>query len=879
MKKFLALVLALVMTMSLVTISAGAEDFTDADSITYEEAVAVMTACGVVGGYADGSFNPTAGLTRGAAAKIICNMLLGPTTAEALVANEAPYSDVAVDNVFAGYIAYCANEGIISGYADGTFKPAAPLTGYAFMKMLLGALGYDPAIEGYTGSNWSIQVAKRALNIGLDKGLKGDFAGAKALTREEACLYALNAMTADVVEYENNSTVTIGDVVISNSSKADTIADSATVDYTYNSTDDGTLQFCEQFFKKLKMVAGTTDDFARPASHAWEYDGEEVVNVLKTPDFVAVVDEAQAAASSEATYSAVINEVLDITKDADKLVYARGDVAVLNGNTISSWSGTALNLGDVVEVYVNADVDTDIEKVVVLREQAAQIVEVKANTGKATVVVDGEKVVYEYNIKVDTNLDGTWDKTYTELTLPGYTAEYVEDAYLTVCVKNTEVISSEIADVVTGAVTKFTATKNATIDGVKYSFANASIPGNSMSVDFKDGKYDLVLDTNGYVIGVVEVEGDAPVMTDVVFATGATWAEKVSKYGKDTYTVYAQVVALDGTVSDIVVGGYKSVGTSPAVISDNYGIVDATGAWSAISAELYVMQDVAATTTLPAYINLNADGTIIEDHFFGDVTFTSGDEFKSTDKKLDTTGDYLNAETIWVQVKNSGADIKVAVANGGINYGYAGGEQVVYVCESVNGKDTVVAVVVAGSTLTSTAADMLYVEAATNTANVDGWAQTAYDMDGNTVDITVDTASKSVVGFVTFEIDEDGVYTLTEVTDALDNADWDEDEAYNRGYTFVESYFANCLTLTDGTNVLADIPASDVIVVDLRDTDAEKNGFDATITSIGDMITATETFITDSTSVYYKVNVSAYVDEAGAVIVFVNSTVADIAPV
>ena len=29
MKKFLALVLALVMTMSLVTISAGAEDFTD----------------------------------------------------------------------------------------------------------------------------------------------------------------------------------------------------------------------------------------------------------------------------------------------------------------------------------------------------------------------------------------------------------------------------------------------------------------------------------------------------------------------------------------------------------------------------------------------------------------------------------------------------------------------------------------------------------------------------------------------------------------------------------------------------------------------------------------------------------------------------------
>ena len=37
MKKFLSLVLALVMTMSLVTVSAGAKDFSDDDSITYQE--------------------------------------------------------------------------------------------------------------------------------------------------------------------------------------------------------------------------------------------------------------------------------------------------------------------------------------------------------------------------------------------------------------------------------------------------------------------------------------------------------------------------------------------------------------------------------------------------------------------------------------------------------------------------------------------------------------------------------------------------------------------------------------------------------------------------------------------------------------------------
>ena len=41
--------------MNLVTISAGAEDYTDAASMTYEEAIDVVSAVGIVGGYPDGS--------------------------------------------------------------------------------------------------------------------------------------------------------------------------------------------------------------------------------------------------------------------------------------------------------------------------------------------------------------------------------------------------------------------------------------------------------------------------------------------------------------------------------------------------------------------------------------------------------------------------------------------------------------------------------------------------------------------------------------------------------------------------------------------------------------------------------------------------------
>ena len=141
MKKFLSLVLALVMTMSLVTVSAGAVDFTDDSDIDYKEAVDVISALGIVDGYSDDFFRPDGSLTRGAAAKIICNLILGPTTASALSATTAPFKDVPTTNTFAGYITYCAPQGIIGGYGDGTFRPCGPLTGNAGRKLRRGARG------------------------------------------------------------------------------------------------------------------------------------------------------------------------------------------------------------------------------------------------------------------------------------------------------------------------------------------------------------------------------------------------------------------------------------------------------------------------------------------------------------------------------------------------------------------------------------------------------------------------------------------------------------------------------------------------------------------------------------------------------------------
>ena len=176
LKKILALVLVLGMLLGL-CVNASA-DFTDTDEISYAEAVDVLTAIGVIEGMPDGSFDPKGTLTRAQAAKIIVYLLGAEDLA---VAASASFSDVAADHWAAPYIAYCAAEGIIAGYGDGSFGPSDTLTSYQWAKMLLVALGFDG--DSYLGSAWQIAVAKDAADIELFDGNEGADK-TKAATRE-----------------------------------------------------------------------------------------------------------------------------------------------------------------------------------------------------------------------------------------------------------------------------------------------------------------------------------------------------------------------------------------------------------------------------------------------------------------------------------------------------------------------------------------------------------------------------------------------------------------------------------------------------------------------------------------------------------------------
>ena len=489
MKKFLSLVLALVMTMSLVTVSAGAKDFTDASKIAYDEAVDVMSAVKVIDGYTDGSFNPSATLTRGAAAKIICNLILGPTTASALVADAAPYKDVPTNHTFAGYIAYCQKTGIISGYADGTFKPANSLTGYAFMKMLLGALGYKADQEGYTGANWSINVAKRALNIGLADDLVGDFNGVKAVNREEACLYAFNTLKATMVEYDKNSTVTVGNITIKEQSDAKDMANTGKTDG--NIDKDGKMQFAEKYFTDLKGVA-TTDEFSRPAT-MWKVKSEEIGTYTDTAD---------------ATYTKKV-EIGDIYKDLGlgKSISAKKVSVYVDGVENPDQPARDITKGDDKNKYGDNGVltevfyDNDNDSVVIT--EVNTYVGTITKTVKATDKKDAYVVVAPESEK-PTNFKNEFETD----------DKFEDDDYVlyTYSLKEKEIESVAAATKVEGTVTvaENSVTNNSdkkalTINGTKYK-ASAKISGENLSDVSVKQDYTIYLDSYGYMIYVEENE-------------------------------------------------------------------------------------------------------------------------------------------------------------------------------------------------------------------------------------------------------------------------------------------------------------------------------------------------------------------------------------
>lgn len=209
LKKVLALVLAVVMIMGVVTV-ASAKTYKDADAEAfknYADAIDALSSLKILDGFEDETFKADGTLTRAQAAKIVAivhnaatNGRIQSDIADLYSNAQNPFVDCNTSWALP-YINYCRITGLADGMTATTYAPKREVTGVQFLKLMLTTLNFDTAKEGYTGTGWDINVLNRANEIGLTAGLEDGWKAIAPIKRGEAAQVLYNALTKYLVEY------------------------------------------------------------------------------------------------------------------------------------------------------------------------------------------------------------------------------------------------------------------------------------------------------------------------------------------------------------------------------------------------------------------------------------------------------------------------------------------------------------------------------------------------------------------------------------------------------------------------------------------------------------------------------------------------------
>ena len=207
LKRALSLALAAIMLIGMMVVSACAvsyNDLTDKDQIVNKDAVSMLVSLGIIEGKPDGSYAPTENVDRAQMAKMLSVIMNKGVDNSALYQSvNSGLTDI-TSNWAKGHINYCYTTGIIAGRGNGKFDPSATVTALEAAKMLLVAVGYDPAIEGFEGADWAINVSVRADEQGIFEGFTKDLSA--PLNRDDAALLIYNALDVEMIQsYTTNN--------------------------------------------------------------------------------------------------------------------------------------------------------------------------------------------------------------------------------------------------------------------------------------------------------------------------------------------------------------------------------------------------------------------------------------------------------------------------------------------------------------------------------------------------------------------------------------------------------------------------------------------------------------------------------------------------
>ncbi len=191
LKKTLCLVLAVVMAVGVLVLPANAATFDDADEITHDEAVAVLSGLSIVSGNGAGSFDPDKPFTRAEAAALLAQVVLTPEKAKLLTESKVVFTDVPADHYANKFITWAVENNLIHGVGDNKYEPDRKLTGLELAALMLEVLG-----ETLDSANLQNFVALNTDKYGLDDEITG-YVSTSVITRDDAVQMMFNAMKYD----------------------------------------------------------------------------------------------------------------------------------------------------------------------------------------------------------------------------------------------------------------------------------------------------------------------------------------------------------------------------------------------------------------------------------------------------------------------------------------------------------------------------------------------------------------------------------------------------------------------------------------------------------------------------------------------------------
>ena len=591
MKKLLAMVLALVMTLSL-AVSANA--FKDDKSISddYAEAVAVLNGMGVFKGYEDGSFKPEGNITRAEVATIIYRIYtadVAKNDKSGLYATYNKFSDMAGASWAAGYIGYCANASLVKGYPDGTFKPSGKVTGYEVLAMILRAVGYDKNNE-FSGADWALHVAQTAQQLGiLDNVAKTTDLNAPASRELVAELLFQGIQKAQVTYTPAFGYVT--DKVISTK----------------------TNSLGEKNFKLASAVA--SDKWGRPATK-WTYNTGD-----KSTTFVSKADVSYTKAVAECD----VAHDLGLSADTAYTLIVNGQPQTTN--YLVNLTDTVTKMGAQGRLF---EVYKDAKTIVMIDTFLAKV------TYVADITYDAQghvKTPATITLEVYDGTNGTGAQkaaTYTTLTLKDYDNNYgyAKDEYVLVNAYTNDPNSATISGKVFNNTKQYAEIvgKATSIEGAQsviyWNAQQHNVEGTVYddAVKFyldqaaqKDAKYTWYFDSYNNLIGAVEIAAanSYGVINSIWWAGNATDGSGVAK---------ANVTYVDGTTAQVDISEVTYASANNEVVTGT--VTHSTGTTTdkvmkAVGNLFYVDSYIKTNTDLDAYKLLNG-------HLFRFTTKSNG---------------------------------------------------------------------------------------------------------------------------------------------------------------------------------------------------------------------------------------------------------------